>query len=101
MHALTTFLTFWIVQKLRRELAVWRRLKHENVQPLYGVCFDLAPYPAMVSRWHSNGDINAYIRSQTSGSADSFHTSIAFKKVCYSVRSFLILRPCASSSQEY
>ncbi|KZV83747.1 kinase-like protein [Exidia glandulosa HHB12029] len=50
-----------VIKRLRKEIGVWRRLEHANVQQLSGLRWSNSGLPAMVSIWHDNGDINSYI----------------------------------------
>ncbi|KDQ29826.1 hypothetical protein PLEOSDRAFT_1040044, partial [Pleurotus ostreatus PC15] len=47
--------------RLRRELAVWLKLKHPQVLPLYGIVSDFGPYPSMVCPWMDRGNLNNYL----------------------------------------
>ncbi|KAG1744295.1 hypothetical protein EDB19DRAFT_534397 [Suillus lakei] len=38
-------------KRVRRELKVWGRLKHQSILPLWGVANDFRPYPAMICPW--------------------------------------------------
>ncbi|KAF9233547.1 kinase-like domain-containing protein, partial [Melanogaster broomeanus] len=48
-------------QKLRRELKVWARLKHENILPLLGVAKGYGPFTALVCPWMDNGTLSSYL----------------------------------------
>lgn len=54
-------LNFPWIQRLRRELNIWRRLNHENILPLCGVVSDFGPYPSMVCPWLECGNLNNYL----------------------------------------
>ncbi|KZV86665.1 WD40 repeat-like protein [Exidia glandulosa HHB12029] len=49
---------------VRREISVWKRILHPNIQDLCGVCEGFGPAPALVSPWYENGDINEYVRQR-------------------------------------
>ncbi|KAF8844767.1 kinase-like protein [Paxillus ammoniavirescens] len=48
-------------KKLRRELIVWAKVRHENVVELLGVVFGFGVLPSMVSPWFSNGSLSDYL----------------------------------------
>ncbi|KIJ09453.1 hypothetical protein PAXINDRAFT_172480 [Paxillus involutus ATCC 200175] len=48
-------------KKLRRELKVWARLKHENILPLFGVATGFGPFTALVCPWMDNGTLTSYL----------------------------------------
>ncbi|KAF4601479.1 hypothetical protein EYR38_006132 [Pleurotus pulmonarius] len=48
-------------KRLRRELAVWLKLKHPRVLPLYGIVSGFGPYPSMVCPWMDKGNLNNYL----------------------------------------
>ncbi|KAG1808950.1 kinase-like domain-containing protein [Suillus subaureus] len=45
-------------KRLRREVAVWIRLRHAHVLTLHGTVSDFGPLPALVSTWMHNGALN-------------------------------------------
>ncbi|KZV95430.1 WD40 repeat-like protein [Exidia glandulosa HHB12029] len=53
-----------LLRQIRRELSVWKRLSHPNIQVLCGRYEGIGPASAMVSPWCQNGDINAYIAAR-------------------------------------
>ncbi|KAG2060044.1 kinase-like protein [Suillus hirtellus] len=53
-------------QRVRRELKVWGRLKHDTILPLWGVATDFGPYPAMICPWAENGALTGYLERQES-----------------------------------
>ncbi|KAG2107360.1 kinase-like domain-containing protein [Suillus cothurnatus] len=55
-----------IQKKMRRELKVWGRLKHDSILPLWGVATDFGPYPAMICPWADNGTLTGYLERQES-----------------------------------
>ncbi|KAG2157683.1 kinase-like protein [Suillus bovinus] len=60
-------------KRVRRELKVWGRLKHDSILPLWGVATDFGPYPAMICPWAKNGTLTGYLESQSSlSSHDKF-----------------------------
>ncbi|KAJ7191688.1 kinase-like protein, partial [Mycena pura] len=54
-------------QKLRREVAVWYRLDHPNVVPLFGITYDFGTSLSMVSPWLPNGTLDSYLKSGVPG----------------------------------
>ncbi|KAF9228878.1 kinase-like protein [Gyrodon lividus] len=48
-------------KKLRRELKVWARLKHENIIPLLGIATGFGPFTALVCPWMANGTLTSYL----------------------------------------
>ncbi|KAG1744290.1 kinase-like domain-containing protein [Suillus lakei] len=61
-------------RRVRRELKVWGRLKHDSILPLWGVATDFGPYPAMICPWADNGALTGYLERQESvlSSAEKF-----------------------------
>jgi hypothetical protein len=53
-------------RRVRRELKVWGRLKHDSILPLWGVATDFGPYPAMICPWADNGALTSYLERQES-----------------------------------
>lgn len=51
----------FIIQRLRREIKVGKRLDHDNVLPLYGTTSDFGPYSSMVCPWIRNGNLSKYL----------------------------------------
>ncbi|KAG9218542.1 hypothetical protein CCMSSC00406_0001344 [Pleurotus cornucopiae] len=62
-------------KRLRRELAVWLKLKHPQVLPLYGIVSDFGPYPSMVCPWMDRGNLNNYL----SGDGQSLNVEGRYK----------------------
>ncbi|KAG1884466.1 hypothetical protein F4604DRAFT_207905 [Suillus subluteus] len=50
--------------RVRRELKVWERLKHNSILPLWGVADDFGPYLAMVCPWADNGALTGFLERQ-------------------------------------
>jgi hypothetical protein len=48
-------------QRLRREVAVWIKLRHAHVLALHGTVSGFGPLPALVSTWMQNGALNGYL----------------------------------------
>ncbi|KAJ8584258.1 kinase-like protein [Rhizopogon salebrosus TDB-379] len=51
-------------RRVRRELKVWGRLKHERILPLWGVADYFGPYPAMICPWVDNGALTGFLERQ-------------------------------------
>lgn len=51
-------------KRIRRELKVWGRLKHNSILPLWGVATDFGPYLAMVCPWVDNGTLTDFLERQ-------------------------------------
>jgi len=47
-------------QKFRKEVDIWRRIKHPHILRLYGVCY-FGPLIHMVCPWAHNRDISTFI----------------------------------------
>ncbi|KAJ8583885.1 kinase-like protein, partial [Rhizopogon salebrosus TDB-379] len=60
--------------RVRRELKVWSRLKHDCILPLWGVANDFGPYPAMICPWVDNGTLTNFLecRQDMLSSQDKF-----------------------------
>jgi len=50
-----------ISKRIRREIAIWQGLKHENVLPLLGITADFGRYMSLVSPWLENGSLMQYL----------------------------------------
>ncbi|THH07779.1 hypothetical protein EW145_g3155 [Phellinidium pouzarii] len=50
------------LKSLARELHIWSKLHHPNVLPLLGYTIDDGVYPALISRWMSNGTSIQYLK---------------------------------------
>ncbi|KAG8954303.1 hypothetical protein FRC03_011543 [Tulasnella sp. 419] len=59
--------------RFKREVLLWRRLKHRNIVPLLGYVTHPSDLPAMVSPWYSNGNVIEYLAQQR----DPNRTSLA------------------------
>ncbi|KAG2140227.1 kinase-like protein [Suillus bovinus] len=53
-------------KRVRRELKVWGRLKHDSILPLSGVSNDFGHYLAMICPWAENGALTGYLIRQES-----------------------------------
>ena len=53
-----------LAQRVRRELKVWGRLKHDCILPLWGVANNFGPYPAMICPWVLNGALTGFLERQ-------------------------------------
>ncbi|KZP04661.1 kinase-like protein [Athelia psychrophila] len=49
-------------QRIRREISIWQRLKHENVLPLLGTVQHFGRYISLVSPWMENGSLVQYLK---------------------------------------
>ncbi|KAJ8580865.1 kinase-like protein, partial [Rhizopogon salebrosus TDB-379] len=60
--------------RVRRELKVWRRLKHDCILSLWGVANNFGPYPAMICPWVVNGALTGFLerRQAILSSRDKF-----------------------------
>ncbi|KAF9022811.1 kinase-like protein [Hymenopellis radicata] len=48
-------------QRLARELAVWKKMDHPHILPLYGIVSDFGRYDSMVCPWFENGSVTKYM----------------------------------------
>jgi serine/threonine protein kinase len=48
-------------KRLRREVAVWIKLRHAHVLTLHGTVYGFGPLPALVSKWMDNGALDNYL----------------------------------------
>ncbi|KZV96314.1 kinase-like protein [Exidia glandulosa HHB12029] len=53
-----------ILRRYRREIALWRGIRHPNLLPFCGLYSGTSALPAMVSPWCDNGDIVHYLRTR-------------------------------------
>ncbi|KAG1747598.1 kinase-like domain-containing protein [Suillus lakei] len=51
-------------KRVRREIKVWGRLKHNSILPLWGVASNFGPYLAMVCPWADNGALTGFLERQ-------------------------------------
>ncbi|KAG2341955.1 kinase-like protein [Suillus weaverae] len=51
-------------KRVRRELKIWGRLKHNSILPLWGVATDFGPYLAMICPWVDNGALTGFLERQ-------------------------------------
>ncbi|KAF8130880.1 kinase-like domain-containing protein [Mycena galopus ATCC 62051] len=51
-----------MLRRLKREVEIWRDLKHQNILPFIGVCEDLAPLPVLISPFCKFGHIANYLK---------------------------------------
>jgi hypothetical protein len=52
-----------MIQRLKREAEIWRRLKHRNVLPFLGAWDEpAAPWPALISPFYKFGHLQRYLR---------------------------------------
>ncbi|KAF8188162.1 kinase-like domain-containing protein [Mycena galopus ATCC 62051] len=63
--------------RLRREVEIWRTLKHKNVLPFIGLCNDLAPWPALLSPLCEFGHVANYIKNHPHMSRDDLAYGVA------------------------
>jgi serine/threonine protein kinase len=52
-------------RRLIRETNAWLRLNHENIQPYFGHCSDLAPSIALISPFCGNGTVMRYMKKKS------------------------------------
>ncbi|KAJ7029669.1 kinase-like domain-containing protein [Mycena alexandri] len=50
-------------RRMRREVEIWRRLKHRNVLPFFGVCDDITPRPVLISMFCAFGHVGSYLKA--------------------------------------
>lgn len=48
-------------QRLRREVAVWIKLRHAHILTLHGTVSGFGQLPALVSKWMHNGALEGYL----------------------------------------
>ncbi|KAJ7666113.1 kinase-like domain-containing protein [Mycena polygramma] len=66
-----------VLRRLRREVDVWTRLKHQNVLPFIGVCDDLAPWPVLISPFYKLGHVQTYLKKHPSTSRQNLVQGVA------------------------
>ncbi|KAJ7884959.1 kinase-like domain-containing protein [Mycena leptocephala] len=64
-------------RRLRREVEIWRTLKHKNVLPFIGLCDDLAPWPALLSPLCGFGHVANYIKNHPHASRNDLAYGVA------------------------
>lgn len=60
----------YLVQKLGREIAIWRTLSHPNILALTGLYWGAARLPGMVSPWCKNGNLCSYLAARVMDDKD-------------------------------
>ena len=50
-----------MMQRLARELSVWKKINHPNILQLYGTVSDFGNYDSMVCPWFENGSVTKYL----------------------------------------
>ncbi|KZV99679.1 kinase-like protein [Exidia glandulosa HHB12029] len=45
-----------------KEIKLWAELRHANIHPVYGLYWELADVPAIVSPWSDYGDVMQYLK---------------------------------------
>ncbi|KAF9472096.1 kinase-like protein [Pholiota conissans] len=48
-------------KRLRKEIRIWAKLTHENIVSLYGISSGFGKYPAMISQWMSQKQLDGYL----------------------------------------
>lgn len=81
---MTIYLIINFAQRVRRELKVWGRLRHDSILPLWGVANNFGHYPAMVCPWADNGTLTGYLERQ--------HDLLSFQDKFCLVSSFMCLQ---------
>ncbi|KIJ59722.1 hypothetical protein HYDPIDRAFT_32938 [Hydnomerulius pinastri MD-312] len=51
-----------VVKRHRREIGIWRRLKHPNIVPFLGIASGFGPYTSLVSVWMPGGTLQSHLR---------------------------------------
>lgn len=57
------------LQRLNREIAIWRRMRHSNIAAFYGVSYEHKGRAGLIMEWYRNGMTPAHIARQR-GMAD-------------------------------
>ena len=55
-----------VTKRVAHEITVWKSLFHPNIQFFCGLYHGMGEFPALVSPWYDNGDINHYLRARAS-----------------------------------
>ncbi|KAG1804949.1 kinase-like domain-containing protein [Suillus plorans] len=50
------------VEMFRRELGIWKRLRHSNILKFMGTASDFGPSEALVAPWMTNGTLTFFLR---------------------------------------
>ena len=59
------FHRLWYLQRLNREVYVWKRLNHPNIAKFYGVSLNFDNRPSLVMQWYENGTAPNYLVSRS------------------------------------
>ncbi|KAJ7500320.1 kinase-like domain-containing protein [Mycena galericulata] len=51
-----------LLRRLRREIDVWKRLRHKNILPFIGVCSNIAPLPVLISPFYKFGHVGTFLK---------------------------------------
>ncbi|KAG8922677.1 hypothetical protein FRC02_011691 [Tulasnella sp. 418] len=65
------------MMRFKREVLLWRRLKHRNIVPLLGYATHPSGWPAMVSPWYPNGNVVEYLAQQRDPNRTSLASDVA------------------------
>ncbi|KAJ7191696.1 kinase-like domain-containing protein [Mycena pura] len=49
------------LRRLQREAYIWERFKHENLVPFFGISYDVAPWPVLVSPLYDFGHVGTFL----------------------------------------
>jgi serine/threonine protein kinase len=85
--------------KLVREGMIWTSLKHPNITPFFGVCYELAysGAPCFIIPYYPNGDINAYLSKHPNADRLRLVSQLRFPGLyCYPVSSAIQVRQVAA-----
>jgi len=58
-------------KSLRRELAVWQGLSHENIVPFLGIAMIDGVFPSIVTSWMPNGSVKEYLKKNPDASQET------------------------------
>jgi len=65
------------LRRLKREASVWEELKHENLVPFFGISYDVAPWPVLVSPFHDFGHVGAYLKTHATANRPEIVLGVA------------------------
>lgn len=79
-------------QEACKEIRIWSQLRHDNILPLLGFCFNFSSIVSLISPWMVNGTANEFLRNNRGFPsvklvrAGYFATSESYLTVLYSFR---------------
>ncbi|KAJ7226920.1 kinase-like domain-containing protein [Mycena pura] len=65
------------LRRLQREAYIWDRFKHQNLVPFFGIPYDVAPWPVLVSPLYDFGHVGTFLKEQPSANRPEIVLGVA------------------------